>query len=75
MYASMDGTVDIVRLLLRAGALVNAQNRDGSTAMDYAEQSRGADGGEPSPSIIKVLKDWGPSTVGRARLHTGSDPL
>jgi hypothetical protein len=68
MYAAMNGTANIVRLLLRAGALVNAQDRDGETALDYAEQPRGEDGGEPSPSIIKVLKDWG-AVHGRKSPH------
>ena len=51
-WSSQDGHIDSVRLLLDKGADVNAKNKNGQTALDFAQAQKNED-------IVKLLKESG----------------
>lgn len=53
MAACQAGRTEIVRLLLKQGADVNAKNKDGETALDYA----------PDEDTRKLLKEASEKTA------------
>jgi hypothetical protein len=58
MIAAMDGSEDLVRLLLDHGADVNAKTPDGLTALSWAKLvwSEGLEGGKDRRGVIRVLE-------------------
>lgn len=56
MAAATDGTSAVVRYLLEKGADANARDKDGYTALTYAEQGRGLFDTSEREEIIQLLK-------------------
>ncbi len=53
MYAARYNRVDIVELLVKNGAKINAKNKKGLTAIKYAEQS----GADEAKALLLALKN------------------
>ena len=60
LNASEYGDTDTARILIEAGADVNAKNKYGETALIIAYQSQPDDGGD----IAELLKEYGGTEVG-----------
>lgn len=60
LNASEYGDTDTARMLIEAGADVNAKNKYGETALIIAYQSQPDDGGD----IAELLKEYGGTEVG-----------
>lgn len=57
MHAANEGEAEYVRMLVEAGADVNATDDDGKTPLDYAESWAGSSGGHDA--VIEILKTHG----------------
>lgn len=64
MLAAYDGKLDVVKLLVQAGADVNARDAKGQSALDYVTSGKANNGSTTRTQIVRFLKKTASSKEG-----------